>query len=333
MGKKPKAKKPAQPKIQHTRAELEGLRDELLEELEHAAGRFDIGRDAAAKHLAVIIRVLVHDTPKSHSLLGQLGLKGDPFVDSAAPRDPQDVSGLYHGLASMAVALPTVRLRRDCVAMLDRTDGGTGRRISFDTWWNAVVFASKEMGEMTRKDLVLAVANEHGGAHVDPDGLSEPYAKLAKLNALGWTYRADRKLSRPLGGPHLVAVRQIAHEVLKTLRRGYAKTGVIEAGTAMVLGSTSLFPVAAPPPAETKTPVSAKPSVTVPATVHPVKGRGYIVFIGGRRMQISNAAIDAELARRQAVGGGIAAGDPTNVRAGIAVYLARTTLTKPNQHG
>src|SRR5689334_20260124 len=105
------AKKPATPKIKLTQAELEDLLREQLEELEQACERFDIGRDAAAKYLALIIRVLVYDSGRSHSLLGQLGRKDQPFIDTAQPRDAMDSHGTYHGLTSMALPLPGVKLR------------------------------------------------------------------------------------------------------------------------------------------------------------------------------------------------------------------------------
>jgi hypothetical protein len=172
-------------KIKHTSGELAQILEDLLAEIEAACERFDKGHDAPAKTLAGMIRVLVHDTKSSHSLLKQLGRKAELFVDSMQPPDPHEVSGTYHGLAALVVPFPRVTLRRDYAAMLDDATSGQPPRIPFEDWWRAVVFRSKEMGPLTRRDLILTVANEHGGAHVDPDGLSESYAKLAKLNALG----------------------------------------------------------------------------------------------------------------------------------------------------
>ncbi len=48
--------------------------EEQVAFLRHSAALFDAGADAEAKRIAVVIRVLVHDTPRSHSLLAQLGL-------------------------------------------------------------------------------------------------------------------------------------------------------------------------------------------------------------------------------------------------------------------
>ena len=50
--------------------ELEELLHEQLAFLESSAAAFDAGMDGEAKRLAVALRVLLHDTKNSHSLLG-----------------------------------------------------------------------------------------------------------------------------------------------------------------------------------------------------------------------------------------------------------------------
>ena len=66
-----------------TPAELQGHLDEQLEFLERSAASFDAGYEGEAKELAVSLRVLLHDTQQSHSLLGQLGRREGTFVDTA----------------------------------------------------------------------------------------------------------------------------------------------------------------------------------------------------------------------------------------------------------
>jgi len=68
---------------------------------------------------------------------------------------------------------------------------------------------------------VLAVANQDGGAHVDPT-LSGVYAHLSRTNSMKWQYR-EGEVARPFEGKvELVSLRQIGHEVVRTLARvGY----------------------------------------------------------------------------------------------------------------
>ena len=68
-----------------SQAELSQHLQEQLEFLQASAGAYDQGFEGEAKRLAVSIRVLVHDTSNSNSLLGQLGQKDIKFLDSAIP--------------------------------------------------------------------------------------------------------------------------------------------------------------------------------------------------------------------------------------------------------
>jgi hypothetical protein len=92
--------------------------------------------------------------------------------------------------------------------------------VSFSQWWNKVIFIESQHGQprrqtLTRKQLVLGMANREGGAHVDPK-LTGAFADLTRSNSLG-------VLATGYGGvsttapPHNAAVRQIAHEVSESL--------------------------------------------------------------------------------------------------------------------
>jgi len=78
-----------------------------------------------------------------------------------------------------------------------------------------VTFVDKDGSETSRRDLILAVANTDGGTHVDPV-LDDKYANLSRRNSLAWRSSGPRG-DAPLEGPEKAAVRQIAHEVLKSL--------------------------------------------------------------------------------------------------------------------
>jgi len=69
--------------------------------------------------------------------------------------------------------------------------------------------------------LILTAANQDGGAHVDP-ALDEVYADLSERNSLAWIAN-DGQGEHPMEGPEKVAIRQIAHEALKSLKPGYMK--------------------------------------------------------------------------------------------------------------
>ncbi len=186
------------------------LRD-TIQALELSSRAFDEGFEGEAKRLAAAIRVLVHDTGSSKSLLGQLGQKTIRFHDTSVPRHPKTII-TYSGLIAMNLTPQGAKY----VAVLDMLPPDCPPRwVSFDEWWNRVIFVDQEGSETSRRDLILAVANEDGGAHVDPV-LNEKYANLSRRNSLAWRFSSPRG-DVPLEGPEKATVRQITHEVLKSL--------------------------------------------------------------------------------------------------------------------
>jgi hypothetical protein len=99
-------------------------------------------------------------------------------------------------------------------------DDGPQRATSwkpFDDWWNQVVVKDLAHEEFSRKDLVLALANKEGGALVDPKTADHMRA-LSKSNTLGWFVSDGRSEYQPDDDPILPNVRQIAHELVRSLQ-------------------------------------------------------------------------------------------------------------------
>lgn len=216
---------------------IEGLKvhfSEHMQFLRASADAYDTGFEGEAKRIAVSIRVLVYDTSRSKSLLGQLGEKSRDFIDSAFPLVP-DNKNTHSGLVVTSM-VPGAGAKY--VPFLDDPPHGQFKTTDFETWWNAPVFVDPDGRKLTRRDLVLAVANQDGGAHVDA-ALNSIYADLSRNNSLGWMY-SDGGRTEAMGGPERAALRQIGHEVLKTLVPGYEKkptypTGGIVFGGVVVL--------------------------------------------------------------------------------------------------
>ena len=194
-----------------SKEELEQHLRDTVEALELSAHAFDDGHEGEAKRLAAAIRVLVHDTSYSKSLLGQLEQKTISFYDTCIPRQNHTYI-TYSGLTAINLTPQGAKH----TALLDNLPPDyPPRRVTFDEWWNRVIFVDQEGSETSRKDLILSVANKDGGTHVDPV-LDEKYANLSRRNALGWRF-SNASGDVPLEGPEKAAIRQIAHEVLKSL--------------------------------------------------------------------------------------------------------------------
>lgn len=195
-----------------TNKELKTHLKEQIEFLKRSSKSYDDGFKSEAKRLAVIIRVLLHDTGNSTSLLQQLDKKDILFYDTSLDYNPNNQ------LSTLGLIM--TKMGPDGAEYVPPLDFGPPSRYSkgkveFDDWWNKIIFADQNNNTMTRKQLVLAVCNRDGGAHIDPK-LNKAYADITRNNSLGFKYIKDG-IENDVTDPELATVRQIAHEVLKSL--------------------------------------------------------------------------------------------------------------------
>ena len=215
MGEKSREKKERRER-ERRRPDLERKLREQYDLLTAHAEAFDRGRRVVALSLAVTIRVLVHDTAQSKSLLRQLDLKDKlRFRDTAQHIDPRNLlpnPALVHVKVTPGHGV-------EWEAPLNMRDDDRLRQpLPFRQWWTMPLTKDHTGGTWSRKDFVLHLANKEGGAHIDPAEIDERLRQIEDENAMGWTY-ADPVLGEvPMPyGPILPSVRQIAHEVATTL--------------------------------------------------------------------------------------------------------------------
>ncbi len=200
-----------QNEYKQSKEELQQHLKDIIEALELSSRAYDTGLKGEAKRLAAGIRVLLHDTDSSKSLLGQLGKKNINFYDTTIPYNPKTFL-TYNGLTAMN--LTPEGATYECL-FDELPPDSPPRWVSFDEWWNRLIFIDRKGIKTTRKDLILAIANKDGGTHVDPN-LDERYANLSRRNLLAWRFSSP-KGDFPLEGPERAATRQITHEVLKSI--------------------------------------------------------------------------------------------------------------------
>ncbi|MBU0476831.1 SEC-C domain-containing protein [Patescibacteria group bacterium] len=225
-------------KVPQTEQDLKKQLQDQLDLLVVLADSYDVGKSVIAKSIATAVRVLVYDTQKSHSLLGQLGMKTRKFYDTSLSEKndvPTDIirSGSFCGLVGI-----TVGAKQTFVPYLDDVPAQIFGYVEFDEYWNRIIFIDQHHNSFTRKNIILAVANQDGGAHVDPK-IEERYKQLSRENSLGWKISLDGKIWEDSQGSELAAVRQIGHEILRTLMPKYPHKKMVTFGGGVVMGGMS----------------------------------------------------------------------------------------------
>jgi len=201
-------------KIPQTKSDLERQLSDQLQFLEDSANRYDQGHENEAKRMAITLRILLYDHRNSRSLLGQLELKNIKFLDTAI----ENTSNVHTAHCALARILFAGK-KTQYVALLD---DAPGKMTDYDNWWNGVIFEDNEGNKISRNDIILTMADQDGGAHVDPC-IRKDYSRLSKGQSLGHMYMSSDRGWVNMQGAELASVRQIAHEVLKSLNPNYEK--------------------------------------------------------------------------------------------------------------
>lgn len=153
-----------------------------------------------AVRLAVSLRVLLHDTRRSRSVLGQLGWKDKlQYVNSLRPLEiaPGFVVALGTDEGeTVGEAFGLVVLRTDQLGNLvyaaplgEPAPAPLGRQaipptLPFADWWNDKVLCSEGQVTFSRWDLVDQMAHKDGGAHLDLEEMTSEFREY-KLRGAG----------------------------------------------------------------------------------------------------------------------------------------------------
>jgi hypothetical protein len=204
-------------------------REELIDHLrtqvgflERSAQSYDQGYEDEAKRLAIVMRVLLHDTSRSQSLLTQLHRRNSlRYIDSADPINPRNLLPTP-GLVLMEVTAGEASATGAYVPPLGEL--GPNRQHpqkQFGAWWMDPVTKARDGTLYGRRDYVLTLANKGGGGHVDPE-LDTKWVEMTRGDRFGWVAVSETSSGRtetPLDGNiALASVRQIAWELNETLR-------------------------------------------------------------------------------------------------------------------
>jgi len=177
--------------------------------LERSCQSYDNGYIDEGVRIATIIRVLIHDTNASTSLLKHLNATTINLLSTTFEPSSDTVS--FVGMGMMKVG------GDESSYFPQLGNGPINDSIPVSSWWDQVVMVLGKEQRITRKKIVLAAANKDGGAHVDKK-LTKDYEALSKDGATGYIlYISEGKpVEFPIENAHLVSLRQMAYEVLNS---------------------------------------------------------------------------------------------------------------------
>ena len=207
--------------------ELSKHLQEQLGFLDASCALYDAGSLNEAKRLATSIRVLVHDTTQSASVLTQLGAKENlkyldgsgPGFDGLDPVGPNAITSIAT-LTQLAHFDDHVEYHPAFVLSTPAS-----KTVDFDPWWKTLVTHDVDGRRMSRRRLVLVMANQDGGAHVDQN-LAADYKEISSDSSMGWKanggsveFYKDPHASVDAPSPAPASVRHLAEELSITLRQ------------------------------------------------------------------------------------------------------------------
>ena len=205
------------PKIAQSKAELQSHLREQLEFINSSCSEYDNGHTSEAKRIAATLRVMLHDTKKSRSLLSQLHLKSIGFLDTALPISENEKNVVLAFLQTKITVNEDMTLSGKHHPLLEHHPEGWPRakKRFFADWWNQAVLTDMRGTRFSRRMLVMAVANTDGGAHIDPE-IDATYAALSRQNSIGYAAGSNNCI-QPIDKVELACVRQVAYEFLKSI--------------------------------------------------------------------------------------------------------------------
>lgn len=201
--------------------------EELFEELQEniqmlqlSCDNYDAGKKFVSIDIATRLRVMLHDTKQSTSLLSHLGYKNIKFLNTAYPIDPQNLIADY-----CLVGISYSPAENDLVFLPFLNTSEIKDWVEFNKWWTQPIYRNGS-NTITRKQLVMQIANKGGGAHSDGT-LSETFYNFSK-NTDGWRaviYTKDEEGNEIesdgdfMGNLHYASLRQIAYEFLESISK------------------------------------------------------------------------------------------------------------------
>lgn len=188
--------------------------------LERSMEAYDAGAQDEVLRMAVALRTLLHKTHQSHPLVEQVQLH-DTLLLSRCQLAPGNL------VTEFPLAMMTMGDNQTAyVPLLDEFPFAPFRHLKISEWQDEQVIVLREMGQeqsLTRWDLVLALANQDGGAHSDPEGVPENYFALVHEHFGGFIATIGDGPEENIVGMEKATMRHIAWEAHTSLSQAWRR--------------------------------------------------------------------------------------------------------------
>ena len=177
--------------------------------LNRSCAAFDAGQIDEAIRIATAVRVIVHQTKNSTSLLKHLNATTINLLSTAQGADPGTLFSMNMG---------TISIGSDGTSSYYPSlgEGIHKELIPVSKWWDQVIVVSHPV-RLSRRKIVLSAANQDGGAHVDAV-LESDYEEMKDEGFMNISAsKSDgSSTSHKLENTHLVCLRQMGYELLNS---------------------------------------------------------------------------------------------------------------------
>lgn len=196
------------PKVARSPGAVAEKFENQLKHLRKSCRDFDAGDVWEAERISAAVQTICHSSGGTTSLLDQMGLAARSFLDSAQTFHPASIMP--------SCALTSVDLTDEGLQWRAPLDDAMMAFVPFNDWWNRPIMSNGQGLAMSRQRLIQVMRNQDGGGHVDSE-IDAVYAAIRDQHG----FVDDR--GRETGDGHPYSVRQIGHEVLKSLIPAYRR--------------------------------------------------------------------------------------------------------------
>lgn len=199
---------------------------EQLKFLNKSCAEFDSGDESEAKRISVTLRNILKDTDKDTSILKLLNKKGIAFLDTSSKAGgisnfiiskmqncTVTFMNIYMGLVVKEITGINGEYFYHFRPLLIQPTWENKDLMLFDNWYNQIIFSDVDDG-ISRKKLILSIAEQDGGNHFDIK-INNQYHKFKQKDSL--KLNVNGQVITFENNPAFVSLRQIAREVIESI--------------------------------------------------------------------------------------------------------------------